>query len=410
MDERVGPRDGQSGEAWRRLGGAGGLQLVSAHLLQVDLPFLRPVATSAGVHRHRPLVLVRLECRTEDGAPVDGWGECAALADTTYDTEDADTTFASLRDVLLPAVATAAADAGSLPSVGALATAVPPAGRPLAWSALEMAVGDAHLRAAGRSLAEVLGVTAAAVVPGAVLGLPTSSDVLAADLRRLGDDGYARVKVKMAPGSEHLLAAALAGGHGPAVPVQVDANGAYGPSTLEGLDVLDRLGLRCIEQPLARDDLEGHRELAARLVTPVCLDESLGSPAQVVDAVSSGACAVACLKPSRLGGIAAWLDAADGCRGAGVPWWVGGMFESGYARRVLTTLAALPGPQLPGDLAPTSTYLAADLVEPVTVTRDPSDGARLVAVHRGPGLAPTPSRAAIDAHLVRQAAVGPPPA
>jgi O-succinylbenzoate synthase len=405
MDERAEPPAGPTGEAWRRLGVAEGLRLESARVLQVDLPFHRPVATALGVHRHRPLVLVQLVCRTDHGSSVEGWGECAALADTTYDAEDADSAFASLRDALLPALVVAAGRSGTLSSVDSLPAHVRRDGRPLAWSALEMAVGDAYLRAGGRSLAEVLGVTGAHVVPGAVLGLPTSTAALLADLGRLEDDGYARAKVKVAPGSERLLTDALGGRATGAMPVQVDANGAYGPATVDGLDVLDRLGLLCIEQPLDRDDLAGHRVLTARLATPICLDESVGSPHEVVAAVSTGACSVVCIKPARLGGISGCLDVVDWCRSAGVPWWFGGMFESGYGRHVLTALAALPGPTLPGDLAPPSAYLAADLVEPVPVTRDPTSGARLVAVHQGPGVAPAPSPGAIDALLVRRSEV-----
>jgi len=409
MDERAEPPAGPTGAAWRGLGDAGGMQLESVRLLQVDLPFRRPVRTAVGVHLHRPLVLVQLVCRTDQDSLVEGWGECAALGDDAYDVEDVDTAFTSLRDSLAPALLAAAARTGCLSSVDSLSGDVPRGDRPLAWSALEMAVGDAHLRAAGRSLADVLGVTAPGVAPGAVLGLPTSTDSFVADLGRLEAEGYARVKVKVAPGVEQLVVDGLSGRPATAIPVQVDANGSYGPATVDGLVALDQLGLLCIEQPLGRDDLAGHRKLAARLVTPLCLDESLGSPAQVVAAVTSGACSVVCIKPSRLGGIAGCLDVVDWCRSTGVPWWLGGMFESGYARHVLAALAALPGPTLPGDLAPAPTYLAADLVDPVAVTHDPSDGALLVAIHRGPGVAPVPSADAIDAHLVRHAAVGGPP-
>ena len=65
-----------------------------------------------------------------------------------------------------------------------------------------------------------------------------------------------------------------------------------------------------------------------------------------------------------------------------------------------------PGPALPGDLAPASTYLAVDVVDPPTVTRDPSDGALRVAVHRGRGVASVPDPALVEAHRVRDAAFG----
>jgi hypothetical protein len=63
MDERIEPPPGPTAVAWRRLGEDGGLRVRSAQVLQVELPFLRPVTTAVGVHRHRPLVLVRLVCR-----------------------------------------------------------------------------------------------------------------------------------------------------------------------------------------------------------------------------------------------------------------------------------------------------------------------------------------------------------
>jgi O-succinylbenzoate synthase len=404
MDERIEPPPGPTAVAWRRLGEDGGLRVRSAQVLQVELPFLRPVTTAVGVHRHRPLVLVRLVCRSADGALVEGWGECVALADTTYDDEDAAGAFTALGDDLLPALLASVSRDHGLPSVATLPEAVPRADRPLAWSALEMAVGDAHLQAGGRSLADVLGVTVRQVAPGAVLGLPTTSDALLADLGRLQSLGYARAKVKVAPGMEQVLVEALTDRDSGGIPVQVDANGAYGPTTLGGLDELDRLGLLCIEQPLD-DDLEGLRALASRLTTPVCLDESLTSPARVVEAVTTGACSVVCVKPARLGGIAAALDVIDWCTSAGVTWWIGGMFESGFGRQVLTVLGALPGVGLPGDLAPTATYLGADLVGPPTVTRAPGSGALHIDVYDGPGVASSPSADAVEAVLVRRTEV-----
>ena len=402
--EGVGPRS--TADAWRRLGVDGELQVEAAEVIEVHLPFRRPVATAVGVHRNRPLVLVRLGCRRHDGTRVEGWGECAALSDTDYDSENADAAFASLAGDLLPALLGASDQNGGMPSVGMLADVIDQAGRPLAWSAMEMAVGDAQLRSSGTSLAGLLDVIGVQVCPGAVLGLPTSTPDLVADLRRLDADGYGRVKIKIAPGTEPLIldaVAALPTGH---LPVQVDANGVYGPATLDGLRPLDGLGLLCIEQPLGRHDAVGHRAMSRAFATPICLDESLDCPDRVVESVTSGECSVVCVKPSRLGGIGAALEVIDWCRSSDTPWWMGGMFESRYARRALATLAALPGPTLPGDLASPSTYLAADLVGPPVTGIDPASGRLLVSLHDAPGVAPVPDGAAVDRYLVRRAAVG----
>jgi O-succinylbenzoate synthase len=393
---------GPHGRQWRALGADGGLAIERAELLEVSLPFRHPVATAVGTHRVRPLVLVRLICRDGSGEVVEGWGECAALEDTTYDVEDVATAWTALEGDLLPRLLAHAGRRGGLPSVGRLGTLADPTGRPLAWSAMEMAVADAWLRASDTSLAGLLGVGQATVPPGAVLGLPLSAASLLADLERLGGEGYARVKVKVAPGAEPVIAAALGARRPNTLPVQVDANGAYDNRTAADLRTLDDLGLLCIEQPLARDDLAGHRDLAASLVTPICLDESLDGPARVLVAVRMGACTVVCVKPSRLGGIGAALDVIDWCHSVGLTWWIGGMFESGVARHTLVTLAALPGPTLPGDLAAPETYLTRDLVAAMGAHRDPVTRRLALPVHDAPGVAPAPSGDALASVLVRR--------
>ena len=79
------------------------------------------------------------------------------------------------------------------------------------------------------------------------------------------------------------------------------------------------------------------------MATPICLDESLDSPRAVEEALALGACSVVCVKPARLGGLGAALEVVDRCAGRGIPLWMGGMFETGYARGVITALGALDG-------------------------------------------------------------------
>jgi O-succinylbenzoate synthase len=394
---------------WDELGTNSPLILEHAELWRVEIPFHAPVGTAVGSIRTRPLVLVCLHCRdATGGSPVEGWGECAALADTTFDLEDVAIAWTSLVQVLLPALSAAASEyAGALPPVRALrsiATLAP--ARPLAFAALEMAIGDAHLRASGRSFAELIGVAGAEVEPGAVLGVPESVDELLHGVESLRDQGYVRVKVKVSPGTEltttHALAHWAETTPGPVPRFQVDANGAYGPDDMDLLAGLDRFGLLCIEQPFDRHDIESHRRLAARMITPICLDETLDGAKRVAESVTSGACSVVCVKQSRLGGIGVALEVIDWCTANGIPWWIGGMFESGFARRVTTALAALPGRSLPGDLAPPSTYLAGDLVDPMVGHQDPVSGRLALAVDGPAGMGPSPDRSLLERWVVRR--------
>ncbi len=404
--------------AWAGLGTRPAPILVSAELWWIDLPFRRPVTTSVGTHSHRPLLLVRLGCRTGARA-VDGWGECAALGDTAYHDEDVPGAFDVLGRTLVPAlVARAQARGGTLPGTAALGELPGARGNPMAFAALEMAVADAHLRCEGRSLADLLGVAGRRVPLGAVVGTQRSVDDLKTEVAVLADEGYTRLKLKIGPGWDLEPVAAVAalgrrapadgeGSHptrnGPAaLLIQVDANGAYREQDADHLARLDRHRLLCLEQPLPPGDLEAHARLARQLATPICLDEDLDSPSQVQRAVRSGACSVVCVKPARLGGVAAALETIDRCTASSTPLWLGGMFESGYARGVNTALAALPGFSWPGDLSPARSYLAEDLVQAVTPDRRDPDGALEACLPTQPGMGPAPEEEVVRRRCVRR--------
>jgi o-succinylbenzoate synthase len=383
-------------DRWKDLGHGPPVVLDAVDLWTVDLPFRATVRTARGTHRARPLVLVHLRGRTvpdgaTDGAPVEGWGECAALADTAFDAEDVDRSLAVLEHHLVPELlAHTAAHEGTVvgPSgLGPVRRAGPDA--PLSFASLEMAVADIHLRSRGRSLAELLGVEGRSVELGAVCGQAASVGTLVAEVGTLVDQGYGRVKLKIGPGWDVAPLEAVRQAF-PALGIQADANGSYTASDADRLPALDRFGLLCLEQPLDRHDLDGHAALADRMTTPICLDEGADSPARVFEALELGACSVVCVKPSRLGGLGAALDVVERCTSAGVPLWMGGMFESGYARGVNTAVAALPGFSWPGDLSPSRAYLGDDLVPGPRLSRPRPRRALTAALPGGPGMGPPP--------------------
>ncbi|MGA8372484.1 MAG: o-succinylbenzoate synthase [Acidimicrobiales bacterium] len=399
---------------WSALGSGSPLQLVSVEVTMVELEFRRPIGTAIGSHRRRPLVMVRLVA-DGPGGPVVGWGECAALADTTFDDEDAESAFAALTHELVPKLGShsqavshsntglrspaeadlpASIDSPAAPTIpvpgpAALAGHLRPVGAPLAFAALEMAVADLHLRSSGISFAELLGEPGASVLVGAVVGTSGSVTELLAQVDALVDAGFARVKLKIGPGWDTVPATAVRRRY-PDLILQVDANGSYTSDDIDHLVELDQVGLACIEQPFPRDELGAHVALAHAMGTDVCLDESLDSPASVRRAIGMGACDVVCVKPARLGGLTAALEVYGDCTDVGVPLWLGGMFESGYARSVNTALAALPGFTLPGDLAPAGEYLTEDLVGPPGTGRTEGDGRLRVAAPTAPGMGPPP--------------------
>jgi o-succinylbenzoate synthase len=191
------------------------------------------------------------------------------------------------------------------------------------------------------------------------------------------------VKLKIGPGWDVEPVAAFRTQFG-AVPLQVDANGAYTLTDAPTLAALDGFGLLCIEQPLAADDLRAHAELARRITTPICLDESITSARVAREAIDAGACSVVCIKPGRVGGYLEAVRVHDVCRELGVPAWCGGMLETGLGRAANLALAALPGFTHPGDLSASDRYFARDLTAPFVI----DDGH--LTVPTGPGIGVTP--------------------
>ena len=328
------------------------VQVDSLEVVRAVLPLRRPFVTAHGVEHERRVVLVR--ATAVDGSV--GWGECPALAAPTYTGEWADGAVAVHEAFLLPA-ARAGRDAGVV-------------GHPMASGAVEAAVLQLRLAAAGTTLARWLGAVRDRVPCGVAVGVAPTVDDLLAEVEGHVAAGYRRVKLKVRPGWDVEPVRAVRAAW-PSLPVGVDANGSYAVSDLDGvLRDLDGLGLVEIEQPLAADDLVGTAAVRAALTTPVCLDESVTSAGDLAAALALGACDHVNLKPARVGGVRPALAIHDLALERGVPLWVGGMLETGVGKAVALAFAALPGATLPGDLVASSRWFAADVTEPFEVEPD----------------------------------------
>jgi O-succinylbenzoate synthase len=186
--------------------------------------------------------------------------------------------------------------------------------------------------------------------------------LLVDDVCRAVDEGYKRIKVKIRPGSDVEVVAAIRDRFAD-LPLMVDANSAYALKDIDALKALDRYDLMMIEQPLGPDDIVDHAKLQQQMETPICLDESILSAEDARKAAQLGSCKVINIKPGRVGGLAESLKILEVCKGHGVGAWVGGMLESGLGRAFLDHLAAQDGISFPGDLTPGSSYLAEDITE-----------------------------------------------
>ncbi len=392
------------------------MRIAAVELIWLDLTLRQGLVTAAGTHLARPVVMVRVLSDS-----LEGFGECAALEMPSYSEEDAAGAWRVLRDYLAPAVLAASAQlatrgpAEAEPGVDSLVGPLIDAcgcirGNPMAKAALEMALVDLALRDIGISLADHLRLEVTDVACGGVLGMPAGQRAgaqrgayedpaaLIAAAEEVLASGCARLRVKIRPGYDIAPLSALRERF-PDLAIQADANGSYVPGDLAILERLDAIGLTCIEEPLGEGGHTGHAWLAERIATPVCLDESLGSLHQVREAISLGACRVACLKPSRLGGLIAAVEAHDLCAQAGVACFCGGMLETSYARIANAAYAGLPGFVLPGDLAVEDRFMEPDILDPGDVPPAPAGRA---GIYRPAGLAPHPVANLLAARAVRR--------
>jgi O-succinylbenzoate synthase len=350
------------------------MKLEALELVRVRMPLVAPFRTSFGTQTERDVLLLRAVTGESEG-----WGECVALTDPVYNAEFVDSAEQVIRRWLAPALfadphLTAARVA---PVIGHVK------GNQMAKAAVEMAVLDAQLRAAGMPLVDYLGGVRDTVDSGVSVGITDTVGELLGVVAGYLDEGYRRIKLKVEPGWDVAPVRAVRERFGDDLLLQVDANTAYRRADIPTLLRLDEYGLLLIEQPFATDDLGAHAELARRAVTPVCLDESIESAQDAAAAIEMGACSIVNIKAGRVGGYLEARRVHDVCDAAGVPVWCGGMLETGVGRAANVALAALPNFRLPGDTSGSDRYYATDLTEPFTLV----DSA--LRVPTGPGLGVT---------------------
>jgi o-succinylbenzoate synthase len=355
-----------------------GVDITAVELRRVAMPLVVPFRTSFGTQHARDVLLVRV--LTPD---AEGWGECVALTEPVYSCEYVEGAQHVLRTHLVPRLLAGGVIGGAAGVAGALAAVQ---GHRMAKGALEMAVLDAELRATGESLAARLGAVRDRVPCGVSVGIADSVEQLCAWVDGYVEEGYLRVKLKIAPGWDLEPVRAVRERHAD-LALQVDGNGAYSLDDADTLAALDAFDLLMVEQPFGDDALRDHAALAERLATPLCLDESITSVNTAVAAIELGACRIVNIKAGRVGGYLEARRIAEACARRDVPVWCGGMVETGLGRAANVALAATPGFTLPGDTSASARFYAQDLTEPFVL----SDGRLEVPTGPGLGVSPLPA-------------------
>jgi len=346
------------------------MRIEHAVLRHVEMPLKFRFRTSFGEMTLKKLLL--LELRSHG---VVGWGECVAEEAPFYSSETIASAESILRGFLLPLVV--GKDLSSPDAFDTMARRV--RGNRMAKGCVEAALQDLFARAAGVSLSKSLGGTRAAIEVGVSLGISPTPEATVENVGKHVAQGYRRIKLKIEPGADVDRLAAVRDAF-PDITLTVDANAAYTLDDADHLASLDAFHLDYMEQPLHHEDIRQHAELAKRMRTPICLDESIRSADDVRTALALGACRVVNVKIGRVGGHREALKIHAVAAAAGVPLWCGGMLEAGVGRAHNVAIASLPGFTKPGDTSSSSRYFDEDIVEPALE----AEGG-LMPVPAGPG-------------------------
>ena len=337
------------------------MKLTEVTLYTMKMRMKTPFITSFGTVQDKTVIVIK----ATDETGVIGWGEGVAFDAPSYTEETAKTTLHMLQDFLIPIVLHR--EIAHPDEVNRLFQSI--RRNMMAKSAIEGGIWDIYAQLTNQTLAAAIGGTRDKIEIGISIGLQPTNEQLFQVIEKRLNEGYKRIKIKIKPGKDVGLVRAIRERFGN-IPLMADANSAYTIEDLPLLKELDKYGLMMIEQPLAYDDLVEHAILQKKLTTPICLDESITSLADVKRAVMLGSCKVVNLKIARVGGITEAKNIHDYCVEQGIAVWCGGMLEAGIGRAHAVAISSLSGFTMPGDTAGSSHYWYEDIIEPEIIVEN----------------------------------------
>jgi o-succinylbenzoate synthase len=344
----------------------------------LDVPLTDRFVIARGALARAEVGFVRL--RLVGGAM--GFGEIAPFEALTGETRDA-----SLEVARRLGAAVVGSRASEWPALGSTLAGLAP-GAPAARTGIECAVVDALARLRGQPLYRFFG--------GAdVRTRETDITIPILDEARVDQlaaqwygRGFRTFKLKVGDDVDADLARVgrLASRFAD-VSFVLDANQGFDRAQahafLRGVaGMKDRV--RLIEQPLARDDLEGMAGLRAERVAPIAADESVFTLDDARSVIAAGAADCVNLKIMK-SGLAETVAIADAVRAAGLELMVGGMMETRLAMSFSFALALGLGG-----------VAHLDLDTPLLMAADPHEGGfryegPSLTVWSGPGIDLKPS-------------------
>jgi o-succinylbenzoate synthase len=268
------------------------MRIASVEVVPYALPFREPYVTARGRLDRREMALLRL--RTEEG--LVGLGEAVPLSLRGG---------AAMAQVVAELDRLRQRDSLDEATLRSDAAALSPPARCAALTALL----DLRGRRAAAENPEPPSPPTRPVHCNATLvaGEPAA---VAEQAERWASDGFSTFKLKLGAGEDVAQVRAVREALGPAARIRVDANAAWDLETAKRtLAELEPFDVELAEQPVA--SLEEAADVAAETSIPIAADESVETRADAERAVALGACALAGLKLSKVGGPEQAIEIAE---------------------------------------------------------------------------------------------------
>lgn len=301
---------------------------VKCTLWRDDVTLQWPV--TAAVQRHD--VRVRLYLRVEHEG-VAGFGEVAPQPTALNGDPSVRDVLDELDQVTMPQLLEVTTREGTLPSWTRLARfAGSRSASSFSVTLIEMALLDYELRLGGEDISSLWPKK---------FDTPNQATVSIVDLDEWSVAAdVARVRVKTTPGTVSPSALERLGELAAPILLDFNCSASSDEQVLEQVEQIARVAtISAVEQPYAPGNLIDHATLAEQLSVPLSLDEGVRSPRDLEQIVRYSAARIVCLKPPRVGGLANARTMSQRAVSLGLEPYMGGFFESAYARRVHRLLA-----------------------------------------------------------------------
>ena len=322
-------------------------KITEIKVLRRKLNLVKQAETNHGVNY--PTEKIILKIKDESGIEIKT--ECSALESGLYDSETIDITEENIKNKIIPLVIDEEFESPQELN-NLLVESYPET--PIARASIEIFGWLIIAKKNKISLKELIGGVSPKIPAGLVTTPGLNASETAKEVLWAEKKGYQRAKIKVSR-NNYLEVLNRVRDKCPDYPIWIDANEDFHGIDIAQLKEIDKFELVMIEQPFKKKDWKKYSVLCRDIKTLVCHDESIQSLEDVIDMNRNRAGDIVCLKPSRVGGITESLRIHDYCLEAGIPLWIGGMYETNIGKEITTTLDTLPGVRLPGDMMKSGT-------------------------------------------------------